>query len=195
MLEISSVDTAIVGSLLEHNVLVSVDSYRLDQSQGVIVLTCGDGDQSHDIFSYHVQLQEGRCNYPHPRIHLCAWNGGALRINPTSATNRTAPGAADIFLAEVLDASDLKAIPVVVTYCHIPCGKAYAAHMNAKEVLEENIQAKKIIKARKGGIKAACFVQVCREGKKRSYYLVRERWEVWLANVWPNLVLPSVHSL
>ncbi len=195
MLEISGVDKVIVDSLLEHGVLASVASYLLDQSRGVIVLTCGDGDQSHDIFSYHVQLQEGRCNYPHPRIHLCAWNGGALRINPASATNRTAPGAADIFLAEVLDASDLKDIPVVVTYCHVPCGKAYAARMNAKEVFEENIRAKKIIKSRKSGIKAACFVQVCREGKKRSYYLVRERWEAWLANVWPNLVLSLVRSL
>lgn len=184
MLELSAVDDAIVSSLREFGVLVDVDGHKIDQANGVVLVTCGDGDHAHDIFTYHVDMM-GECKYP--RIHVCAWNGGALRLVPNSDINNAFPGADLVFMNEVAEACQLKQINTVCFYCHVSCGKAASVRMHAQKVVEHHILAKQRVRAAIANVTPVCFVHVCRNGKRNSYFLERNQWSSWMENQWPDI--------
>ena len=77
MKELSANDMAIVCALRRANVLQDTASHLLDQRDGVILVTCPDGDHFYDIFSRQVEMQTNQCS--DPRIHTFGWHGGAVR--------------------------------------------------------------------------------------------------------------------
>ncbi len=157
-------------------VLCDTDGHLLDQSKGVILVTCADGDRFYDIFSEQVKMNGGR----DPRIHTFGWNGGALRIARNSPTNEPGHTTDVDCLRDVLDAMAMKDITTVALYVHAPCGKAAAHDLSFESVITLLIGAKRRIKEAAREACVACFCHVhYPDGRNRSYFVSREAWEKW----------------
>lgn len=177
MAKLSGEDRELIRTLRAAGVLRDVDEHRLDQRNGVILVTCADGDQFYDIFRYQCGTQaEQRSD---PRIHSLAWNGGALACAPCSPINKR-KHADDIFLDQIADARQLKSIDTVALYAHAPCGAAGINHINLLTVIALQMRAKAKVKTLNQGVTVACFFHVdYGNGTKRTYFLSREQWEWW----------------
>ncbi len=183
--QVLEADYTLIASLREQDILLAVDGHRLEQTQGVILVSCGDGDQFVDLFVTQTGLQICR---PHsPRVHTFAWNGGALRLDNTIDIGNVF----SVFLQEILDACVLKDIGTVALYAHYPCGKAALAHMTLLDVLRSLIRAKFAVKqARNNEGSVACFFHVNYLGddidknpRKRTYFVdVKKFVEVYGLN-------------
>ena len=175
--KLSQEDRALIRELRDVGVLRDVDGHRLDQRNGVILVTCADGDQFYDVFRYQCETQtEYRSD---PRIHSLSWNGGALACAPCSPTNKK-KHADGIFLDQIADARALKDIDVVALYAHAPCGAAAMNHVPLVTVIALQMRAKIKVKTLNEGITVACFFHVdYGNGTKRTYFLSREKWEAW----------------
>ncbi len=203
-------DRAIVADLCENGVLLDAEGHRLDQTNGVMMITCSDGDQMPDIFKY----QSGFCQTQRtdPRIHLFALNGGALLLPENSPINRataklisneedghssacTKPnqGMVSIHLQQDLvllwniqAARQLKDIHTIALYAHAPCGAATLCGLNMVQVLNYLIQAKARLRHTFPGLKVACFCHIDHgkdengKPKKRSYFVPVEAAKRWL---------------
>lgn len=178
MKTISAADAKIVASLREANVLQDVAGHLLDQRQGVIFVTCPDGDHFFDIFNHQLEMQEGQCH--DKRIHTFGWHGGALRLAPHSPANRR-PDEHQIFLEEIRDAREIKGINTVVLYNHAQCGKAGACNIDFLQLMRLHMQAKAAVKAMNGGISVACFLHVTYpDRRRRTYFVSRPDWDQWI---------------
>ncbi|MBI2050413.1 MAG: hypothetical protein HYT31_01230 [Parcubacteria group bacterium] len=176
---LSENDVAIVRSLRDAGVLQDVESHRLDQSNGVILVTCPDGDHFVDIFSHQLRMQEGQCS--DPRIHPLGWHGGAIRLVAGSPANKH-PGEHQIFLEEIRDARGLKGINTVALYSHAQCGKASACGVDFLQLMMLHMQAKAAVKAMNSGISVACFLHVTYPtGTRRTYFVSRPDWDRWFS--------------
>lgn len=171
-----------IRRLREAGVLLDIEGHRLDQSAGVVMVCCADGDQMHDVYMTQEEMQ--RKQRGDPRVHLLSWNGGALRLLPDSPTNRR-PTTAGEFLDEVRDGAALKGISVIALYAHFPCGKVKDTRMEIQEVFAALIAAKQRLKREIPGVKVACFFHVDYpqtdpgEGagpRKRTYFLSVARY-------------------
>jgi hypothetical protein len=176
---LSESDYRLIREWREFGVLQDVDDHRLDQREGVILITCSDGDRFCDIFAKQVRMVEGQCK--DPRIHTFAWNGGILRIAPGSPANKPGRTTDEDLLDEVADARAMKGINLVAGYSHIPCGKAGACKISPEQVIRLHIAAKRRIKELNRGIKVANFCHIdYGNGSKRTYFLSRCSWEEWV---------------
>jgi hypothetical protein len=164
----------------EQRVLVDIEGHRLDQKDGVILVTCADGDQFADIFMQQSGMQ--RDQRDNPRVHPLSWHGGPLRLLTDSRTNRHGHEA-ETFLNEIRDAPGIKQMKTVALCSHYPCSKAKGCNMTVEEVIDATVQVKKRIKREMPGIGVACFFHVdypAEAGmgaRKRTYFLGRHRWE------------------
>ena len=178
-------DYTLIASLREQGILLAVDGHQLEQTRGVVLVSCGDGDQFFDLFKTQSLLQICRPNFP--RVHTLAWNGGALRLDHSIPIGSDAP----MFLKEITDSCFLKDIGTVALYAHYPCGKAALAHMTLLDVLRSLIRAKLAVKtARNNQGSVACFFHVNYQGndtdnspRKRTYFIdVKKFVEVYGLN-------------
>lgn len=175
--QLSSEDRDLIRELRAAGVLRDIDNYRVDQTQGAILVTCSDGDQFCDIFTNQVHMQAG-CRSD-PRIHVFGWHGGALACAPCSPINRQ-KHADVVFLDQIADARVLKEIDVVVLYAHAPCGAAALHGVGLTQAFALQIRAKIEIKTLNEGINVVCCFHVDHgNDKKRSYFLSRPDWERW----------------
>lgn len=178
MKTISVGDAKIVTDLRKANVLQDVAGHLLDQSQGVILVTCSDGDHFYDIFSHQLEMQKGQCQ--DKRIHTLAWNGGAIRLTPNSPANRYSDEHR-IFLEEIRDARDLKGIHTVALNNHAQCGKAETCDIDFLRLMRLHMQAKAAIKAMNEGISVACFLHITHpDRRRRTYFVSRPDWDQWI---------------
>lgn len=194
MSNITEADFELLRELRREGVLAQVDEHRVPLDNGVILVTCGDGDRLPDIFAYKRKIVETRCN--DTRIHLLAWNGGALRLAKPSGSARNSPiktdgtGAHKLFLQEIAGAVSLKGIRTVALYIHAPCGWAGLAGIDIRKTLLCLIEAKKTIKVAMPDVQVAAFVQVdygdfatrIRPDKRRfaTYFTSRANVEQWI---------------
>lgn len=179
MSHMSEEDKQFVREIREAGVLQDVKDHLLDQSEGVIMIACSDGDQMSDVFSFQEEMSENQ--RPKPRVHTLALNGGGLLLPETSPLNK--PGREDVILLKHLkQAIELKGITTVALYVHAPCGAAGLCNLSMAEMIDLLISAKALIKSEISEVTVACFVHVNKgEGNKRTYFASREKWEEWKA--------------
>lgn len=168
--------------LREAGVLEDVNGNRLDTSNGVILVTCADGDQLGDIF----KLQSGMT----PRIHTLAFNGGGLLIPHRSPANMSfgmSPTGAviclgDIYMSQIFAAQELKGINVVALHVHFPCGIARLHSIGPCRLMELLVEAKTRIKTEMpDGMKVAAYLHVAwPDGRKRTYFVSRRKLAAYL---------------
>lgn len=174
-MRLSEEDRTAIEILRKEGILLDIEAHRLDQRNGVILVSCADGDQMCDIFAHQVKIQIGQCK--DPRIHTFGWNGGALRLAPKSPTNKVGRSTAKDLLEDISDARKMKNIDTVALYVHAPCGKANACDISVIETLNLLMAAKERIKKENNGVKVACFFHVdYANGKKRTYFISRHKW-------------------
>lgn len=154
-------------------VLGDVEGHRIDESQGVIMVTCADGDQFEDVFHHHSDIcRSHRCN---TRIHPLSLNGGAKLIAKNSPLQTA--GEDQVLLNNILGAHKLKGIDTVVLYAHAPCGAAYSNGVSFLEVMQLLFGGKQRVKNLDPSLKVACFCHIdFGDGKKRTYFAKRDLW-------------------
>lgn len=174
---LSKQDRDFARALRLANVFQDVASKELDLSNGVIIVPCADGDQMPDLFTYELGLFAD-LGIP-PRVHEIALNGGALLIPKDSQVRRE--GSEDrVLLQHLKDAQTLKGIDLVMLYAHAPCGAAALGGLDLKSVVALLVAAKARIKSEIPTLKVAAFLHMdWGEGKKRTYFVSREKWEGW----------------
>lgn len=156
-------------------VLADVEEHKIDQTNGVIMVACADGDQMPDIFLFQKKMEEKQRKTP--RIHTIALNGGALLIPENSPV---ATGESKILIGHIRVAMDLKKIKTIALYAHAPCGAAGLCKLSVEVILDLLIQAKMQIKREISDAKVACFFHVdYGDGKKRTYFVSRDKYEEW----------------
>lgn len=176
-MELSTKDRGLIKSLWRAGVLQDVEEHLIDQKNGVIIITCSDGDRFPDVFQYQVKMQMKQ--RPDPRIHVLAWHGGALACAPCSPINKR-KHADLVFLDQVSDAREMKGINTVVLYAHAICSAAHLNGVDIEESLALQIRAKSKIKTLNSGIVVVPFFHVdYGEGRKQTYFVSRENWERW----------------
>jgi hypothetical protein len=176
--QLSAEDRALIEELRAFGVFQDIDEHRLDQSNGVMLITCSDGDRFPDIFQHQARMQAD-CR-PDPRIHVFAWHGGVLACAPVSPINAR-KDAHRVFLDQITVARSMKQIDVIPIYAHAPCGAAALNHVGLEQVLTLQFEAKNQIKKENPGIVVFPFFHVdYGDGKCRSYFLSRQKWEEWV---------------
>ncbi|MEK7188950.1 MAG: hypothetical protein AAB671_00380 [Patescibacteria group bacterium] len=179
MTVLSENDAAAIRSLRQNNVLQDVAGHLLDQRDGVILVTCPDGDHFHDIFSQQMMMQNR--HRADPRIHPFNWHGGAIRLVADSPANQY-PNEHLIFLDEIRDARSLKSINTVALYNHVQCGKAASCGIDFLQLMRLHMRAKAAIREMNSGISVACFLHVTyASGQRRTYFVSRPDWERWIS--------------
>lgn len=156
-------------------VLCDVHPHAIDQSEGVILVTCSDGDQMPDIFKHHEKFCEHQRD--EARIHLFSLNGGAKLISSDSPLRIFQED--EILLAHIDIARQMKGIDTVILYAHAPCGAAYGKDLSFADVLELLFKGKERVKREIPGIKVACFCHIDYGDKKRTYFVSYEAWKTW----------------
>ncbi len=169
-------DLEFISELREAEVLQPIKNHLIDQSNGVILVTCSDGDRFPEIFQHQVRLQAD-CR-PDPRIHVLAWHGGALACATRSPINRR-KDAHNVFLDQIKDARELKGINTVVLEGHYPCGAAGLFEVGLERCLALQIAAKMNVRRLNNGIHVACFFPVYNGKRQQTFFFSREKWEVW----------------
>lgn len=160
-------------------VLLDVHPHLIDQSNGVILVTCSDGDQMPDVFKHHEKF----CTHhrENARIHLFSLNGGAKLISADSPLRMHQED--EVLLSHIRMARELKKIETVVLYAHAPCGVAYGKKLSFTDVLELLFKGKERVKTEVPGVKVACFCHVDHgENRKRTYFVSYEAWQRWRAS-------------
>lgn len=183
--KLSDETLALIARFRTNGVLQDLDTHRIDQSKGAIIVSCADGDQIHDLFHHHEQLFNDAGISP--RIHTLALNGGALLVAAGSPLT-TWMREDEVLLKNIGVARQLKEIDTVILYAHAPCGAAGAANMTFHNVLEYLMQAKTRLKRIDDKIKVACFCHIdYGDGKKRTYFVSRECFEKFNPNAIASL--------
>lgn len=171
-----------VEELILGGVLRRIEDHLLDQSEGAILVCCGDADRAFEKVTFHARTQLGYRE--EPRIHLVAVNGGPLGIphhSPVNSAGET-PGADAYLLRQIRGARRLKGIDTVVLCAHAPCGMADLAGLNMFQTVELLVAAKLRVREEHPDGRVASFLHVDHgSGVMRTYFVSREDWERWRA--------------
>lgn len=178
-----SADTQLIKMLRDEGVLVDAEGHRLDSPNGVILISCSDGDQMVDIFHHTIHmLAKGGGKI---RPHTFAYHGGGMLLDHDCPLCRKRPYD-EIFMEGIADARAMKDIDTVALLVHAPCGAARMANLNVVQVLHHVVQAKMRIKSRWPDLKVGCFFHVdyppCNDhanGRKRTYFLSKVAFDQW----------------
>lgn len=170
-------DQDLVRELREAGVFQDVEGHRLDQSNGIILACCADGDQMPDIWQFQNGIMQGQRQTS--RIHTLSLNGGALLIPEGSPLNREAHEDV-VYLKHIREAIELKDIHTVALYTHGPCGAAGLANLTLIDTINLLKQAGQRIRDTFPGIQVACFFHADKGETKRTYF-VSAKWFEWLA--------------
>lgn len=168
-------DRETVRALREFGVLIEIQQPRfLEYRNGNILVFCGDGDQSVDLFTHHVSMMS-ECEQCRP--HLLTLNGGALLLPPDSPVAKSEEGK--VLFRQIIKSSALKKIPTIVLYSHAPCGAAMEAGISLLEQLHLLMKAKLMVKSALPQGTVFCLFHVDKGDTKRTYYVSRDAWNEW----------------
>jgi len=174
---LSANDHTLIQNLRAEGVLQNVQEHLLDQSNGVILVTCADGDRFDDIYRHQARMQSQVRR--DTRIHPLTSHGGALACAPGSPIHKRKLDS-NVFLNQIADARDIKKINLIALYAHMPCAAARRAELDLPTALSLQIQAKNRVRVSNPGAEVHCFFHVDYEGaKKRTYFLSSDRWKTW----------------
>jgi hypothetical protein len=128
----------------EYRILEPIEGHKIDQRPGVVLVFCGDGDQSQDIFEQQVKIVKGQID--DPRIHLVALNAGPLLLVKNSPLHSRLPQD-QVVLLNCAEGLLLKKMKVVVLLGHT-CGKAMqVAKYSLERIFDEFVEAHDRIKS------------------------------------------------
>lgn len=123
MSQIIAQEVAYLRTLRSRWALRDLEPGGLPVEKGLILVSCGDGNQLHDIFTQLIQFTR--------RIHLLAANGGAMTLGarfsgPTHLYPREA------ILAQIHEAARFKYISSLGPLPHYPCGVGRNPHPSSE---------------------------------------------------------------
>lgn len=171
-----SEDIRLIRMLREADILVDAKGHKLNSPNGVIMVSCPDGDQITDIFNHTVGLlTEGDCRV---RPHMLNLHGGAMLIDHDCPLYREFR-ADELLMLSIAQARAMKEIDTIALLVHAPCGAAKMAGLNVIDVLHHVVRAKLRIKTAWPDIKIGCFFHVDYPDRKRTYFLSRDAFELW----------------
>ncbi len=136
-----------VKELRDLGILSPLDDHRLDIQDGFVIVTCGDGDQIHDIF-----VDSGRVCAIHrkdPRLHMIGLNGGPVRLDILHPVTRVFPGGLIEKYFDVVSSCILKGMSTVVLEPHAVCGmeNLMGRAGDLRNTLTSTVRAKYFLKA------------------------------------------------
>ena len=150
-MELTDKDRRIASHMRGQQVLANIHDQRVNCSEGLILITCSDGDRFYDIYTYStgmVAAQRQSDDDARPRIHVFAWHGGPLRVatlpTPVESPERNTH-LIDPF-EEIEQARRMKKIDTIGLVPHAPCGWAYSKEWDIIRVMQGCIAAKANIK-------------------------------------------------
>lgn len=169
----NAADEGSYRELRSEGIFEDVNANRIDMKNGVILVSCSDGDQMPDIFTHHAALcgtqRDG------PRIHTLGLNGGALLLHPDSPLSRD--GEWRILHKHIADAERLKDIHAVALYAHAPCGAAGLCGMSLLDVVQWLLAGKVFLENALASVACHAFLHIDRgNDERRTYFVSRARW-------------------
>jgi len=176
MVQLSLADLQIIRDLRAFGVLIDVDPGLINQSNGICIVPCADGDQIDDIYRYHRNII--LIARETPRIHLLSAHGGALIIPPSSPLNRNHRG--ENLLEDISSVPGLKDIHTVVSYAHAPCGICGLFNISILQQIAYLKEADAIIQKQLPHLQALSFFQAdMGKNRKRTYFVSGTKWREW----------------
>lgn len=180
MLTISVGDLDVIQQLRKPEVgspvLQSLKGHRLDQRNGMVLISCGDGDQAYDMFTRKVSLQSD--HREHPRIQLYCDNGAPSRL----PHNSPASPAVSTYALELLNGMkfvmEQKGMETVALCSHVPCVHAQFHGLSVLDLLTLMVAAKDRIREHCAPFakSIACFLHIDYKGEKgkKTYFVNRD---------------------
>lgn len=173
---LSDTDFQLYQNLRKAGVLEEIEPHRLEINDGIILVSCSDGDQFPDIVR-HMGDVLVTCGAKR-RIHPFTDNGGPLILDPSSplASNMRCEN----LLVSIDGARELKGIATVALCTHAPCGMARKIGLNLAEVIRSLKQGKAKLERSHSGLVVRPFVQIdLPDQRKRTYFISGQRWRRW----------------
>lgn len=176
-LTLSPEDQEIIKDLRGHQILEEVDAHKIQAPKGFMAFLCSDCDQIHDKFDFLCRISAVQPK----RVHLFASHSGGMLLSPTAPTKKMACEH-EIYRLHIADAMPLKALDLLISKCHAPCGAAYAQGLNFHDVLWHTFKGKEYVKGELPGLRVAVFTQICypaqdgQEAKRRTYAVKGKNW-------------------
>ncbi len=174
---LSAEDAADIAELLREAVLLPHDGSKLQTKNGIIWVTCSDGDKILDFLEHVLNIiREGNGRL---RPHIFTEHGGAMVIAedfPLYPLFRVA----ELMLAKIEDGHIMKNMDTVILMIHAPCSAAEKAHLNVIQELAYLIRGKRRIQEGMPNLDVACFIHVQdAEGNKVVHYVSSFAFEAW----------------
>ncbi|MBP9864431.1 hypothetical protein KBC54_03215 [Patescibacteria group bacterium] len=161
--------------LRTYEILADVVGHRLDGSNGIILMPCGDGDQFHDLYKHLAETVQFQSL---PRIHVLSLNGGALLIPEHSPFNKERDYGS-VLIEHAVTAVKLKGIQTIVLEAHAPCGMARAAGLDLVSVVRLLVAAKRRLKVHLPNVSVALFFHAHRADCRNTYFVSAQKFEEW----------------
>lgn len=169
-------DLELIASYKAARVLDNIDGHKLDPKTGLIIVSCGDPDQFPEMYDYKVaDILNSGCQ---KRVTPMSPLGGALRIPMLSPANYATPYYGEYLMFDMKYLFDHKGISTVALYIHAPCAMAReAGNLSFEDIVRIAFTAKSHIKANIPGVRVAVFCHIdYGDGKKKTYFIARQRW-------------------
>lgn len=194
-MKLTGYDRNVIGSMRNEGVLIDFrvrgkknqqdneEMFLLDPN-GLIIVPCGDGDQSFDILTHlHREYESRDC--PDSCLHVLSRNGGSLKLVQQSPAFK--PGRSlfrDLF-EEVIETHRIKRLKSLGIFTHAPCGIAVTNDLDFVEQMRVLFAAKRKFEKEFGRLKldisvvALCHIMY--DIRHRRTYASREsKFNQWL---------------
>ncbi|MBI4101741.1 MAG: hypothetical protein HY443_02130 [Candidatus Nealsonbacteria bacterium] len=172
---LSQQDLEFIGELKEIGALEKIQPDFFDQSKGIILICCGDGDRSGEIIHFHEKLMAAQRTKP--RVHLLSLNGGSLLVPACSPFIGLDEIPYDkLYRLQVAGAKKLKGMDTVVNHGHFPCGMASLINLDIRQVFELHKEADLQLQRDFPGFQIVSFMHIDYGEYMHSYHVSGLKW-------------------
>lgn len=174
---LSAEDTRSVHILEQAKVLLPHDGSKLETGNGIILITCSDGDKILEFLEHIEELvREGHGKF---RPHIFAGHGGAMLIAEDCPLYRSTH-ADEFLLEQIADAHEMKNISTVILMVHAPCGAAKKGHIDVVAELAYLVRAKKRVKQVMPQLNVSTFIDVhFPDERKKILFVNTDAFDAW----------------
>lgn len=174
---LSPEDARSITILERAGVLQAHDGSKLETGNGIILITCSDGDKILEFLEHIEELiREGGGKF---RPHIFAGHGGAMLIAEDCPLYRRTH-ADEFLLEQIADAHEMKQINTVILMIHAPCGAAKKGNIDVVQELAYLVRAKKRVKEVMPQLNVSSFIDVhFADGKKKIMFVSSDAFDTW----------------
>lgn len=179
---LSPEDAKSIFALERADVLQVHHGSTLETRNGVILVTCSDGDKILE-FLEHVEelIREGGGKF---RPHIFAGHGGAMLLAEECPLYRHAD---EFLLEQIADAHVMKDIHTVILMVHAPCGAAKKGKIDVIQELAYLVRAERRVNALMPQLNVSSFIDVhYPNGNKKILFVNPDAFETWLQTQSPT---------